>query len=191
MGRRWRSYPRWVEGRRPDHAQQLPVAARGDPGAPGPHGSDPGSARGVNGRVPQAQVDPADFGVRGLLVCSHLLIRPVLPSHASLCLRIKGRLAARRQPTDQYGGALDTTGNHIGAARWHWPTSPGTPNQRSGRRGRACGPEGHRHMAIRLATANHPSRERGCARLVNGFVNETRHNCPYGVEGAVMAWTPD
>jgi len=24
-------------------------------------------------------------------------------------------------------------------------------------------------------------------RLVNGFVNETRHNCPYGVERGVMA----
>jgi hypothetical protein len=48
----------------------------------------------------------------------------------------KGRLAARRQPTDQYDGALDTTGDHIGAPQWHWPTSPGTSNQRSGRRGR-------------------------------------------------------
>jgi hypothetical protein len=48
----------------------------------------------------------------------------------------KGRLAARRQPTDQYDGALDITGDHIGAAQWHWPTSPGTSNQRSGRRGR-------------------------------------------------------
>src|SRR6478672_1772482 len=48
----------------------------------------------------------------------------------------KSRLAARRQPTDQYDGALDTTGGHIGAAQWHWPTSPGTSNQRSGRRGR-------------------------------------------------------
>src|SRR6478672_4295267 len=48
----------------------------------------------------------------------------------------KGRLAARRQPTDQYDGPLDTTGDHIGAAQWHWPTSPGTSNQRSGRRGR-------------------------------------------------------
>jgi hypothetical protein len=47
-----------------------------------------------------------------------------------------GRLAAKRQPTDQYDGALNTTGDHIGAAQWHWPTSPGTSNQRSGRRGR-------------------------------------------------------
>ena len=44
----------------------------------------------------------------------------------------KGRLAARRQPTDQYDGALDTTGDHIRAAQSHWPTSPGTSNQRSG-----------------------------------------------------------
>ena len=29
------------------------------------------------------------------------------------------------------------------------------------------------------------------ARLVNGFVNETRHNCPYGVERGVMAETDD
>jgi hypothetical protein len=40
-------------------------------------------------------------------------------------------------------------------------------------------------------TANHPNRERGCAPLVNGFVNETRHNCPYGVGRGVMAWTSD
>ena len=29
------------------------------------------------------------------------------------------------------------------------------------------------------------------ARLVNGFVNETRRNCPYGVERGVMVWTRD
>ena len=46
------------------------------------------------------------------------------------------RLAARAQPTDQYDGALDTIDNHIGAAQWHWLTSPNTSNQRSGRRGR-------------------------------------------------------
>src|ERR1700736_3373801 len=28
------------------------------------------------------------------------------------------RLAARRQPTDQYNGALNTTGDHIGATQW-------------------------------------------------------------------------
>jgi hypothetical protein len=27
------------------------------------------------------------------------------------------------------------------------------------------------------------------ARLVNGFVNETRRNCPYRVERGVTAWT--
>ena len=27
--------------------------------------------------------------------------------------------------------------------------------------------------------------------FVNGFVNETRHNCPYGMGRGVMAWTPD
>jgi hypothetical protein len=48
----------------------------------------------------------------------------------------EGRLAARRQPTDQYDGALDTIDDHIGAAQWHWPTSPDTSNQRSGRKGR-------------------------------------------------------
>ena len=52
----------------------------------------------------------------------------------------KGRLAARRQPTHQYDGALDITGDHIGAAQWHWPTSPGPSNQRSGRRGRGHTP---------------------------------------------------
>jgi hypothetical protein len=46
------------------------------------------------------------------------------------------RSEARRQPTDQYDAALDTTDDHVGAAQWHWPTSSGTSNQRSGRRGR-------------------------------------------------------
>ena len=49
---------------------------------------------------------------------------------------LEGRLEARRQPTDQYGKALDTTDDHIAAAQWRCPTSPGTSNQRSGRRGR-------------------------------------------------------
>lgn len=29
------------------------------------------------------------------------------------------------------------------------------------------------------------------APLVNGFVNETPHDCPYRMERGVMAWTPD
>ena len=29
------------------------------------------------------------------------------------------------------------------------------------------------------------------ARLVNGFVNETRRNCPFGVGRGVKAWTSD
>jgi hypothetical protein len=47
----------------------------------------------------------------------------------------ESRSEARRQPTDQYDAALDTTDDHVGAAQWHWPTSSGTSNQRSGRRG--------------------------------------------------------